>query len=194
MTAPSLGEGQGPRRGFTSEEQQSLESGGLVVRRQARRRGDLHLIGGTSYQVINRTPEEVWRAVLDTPRYTRFLPQLREARVIERATNRKLVFLRHAQGPVDASYFITQQLEHGARTLHFRVDPSRPSDLGEGWGFIQVAGYATSKAIVTFGIFADVGQGILAGLVRPSIHYWMMQVPALLKRYLRGSGRHRYRS
>lgn len=187
-------EGQGRRRGFSEEEQEDLEAGRLVVRRQARRRGELQLIGGTSFQVINRTPQEVWRAIQDTHHYDRFLPQLAEATVVEEEEDKKLLLLRHEQGPVEASYYITQQLSDDDRTVHFRVDQDRPGDLSEGWGFIQIKPYDGTKAIVTFGIFADVGSGILTGFVRPSVHSWMMRVPQLLDRYLRGSGRNRYRN
>ena len=188
---PTLGLAQ--RRGFSEEERSALEAGELVVRKQARRRGELQLIGGTSFQVVNRPVREVWRAIQDIPHYDRFVPQLAEASIVQQGDGERLVLLRHAQGPVNASYHITQQLDDDSKTLHFRVDLSRPGDLSEGWGFIHISAYRNSKALVTFGIFADVGRGMLTGFLRPSVHRWMMRVPQLLERYLRGSGRRRYR-
>ena len=163
------------------------------MREEARRRGGLSLIGGTSFQVINHPPDVVWRAIQDTERYPRFIPEAVEARVVEgRDRPQRLVFLRHEQGPVGASYFVNMQLSAPRRTMQFRVDRTRPGDLSEGWGFLRVTRFAERRSMVTFGVFADVGGGILAGFVRPRVHEWMMRVPELLKRYLEGSGRRRY--
>ena len=181
------------RRGFSEAERHALEHGRLVVREEARRRGTLRLIGGTSFQIIDHPPEVVWRAVLDTERYPRFVPEAVEARIVEgRGDPERLVFLRHEQGPVGASYFVNVHLSTPRRTMQFRVDRTRPGDLSEGWGFLRVTRFGDRQSMVTFGIFADVGGGILAGFVRPRVHEWMMRVPELLKRYLEGSGRRRY--
>ena len=181
------------RRGFSQDERRTLERGELVVREESRRRGALRLIGGTSFQVIDQPPEVVWRAIQDTERYPRFIPEAVEARVVDgRNRPERLVYLRHEQGPVGASYFVNVRLSAPRRTMQFRVDRTRPGDLSEGWGFLQVTGFGERQSMVTFGVFADVGVGILAGFVRPRVHEWMMRVPELLKRFLEGAGRRRY--
>src|SRR5688500_7536660 len=54
---------------LSSEELSKLERGELVVRATSERRGELRLIGGTSFQVVSAPPEVVWQALLDTPYY-----------------------------------------------------------------------------------------------------------------------------
>ncbi len=161
-------------------------------RDEARQRGQLRLIGGTSFQVIDHPPEVVWRAVLDTQRYPRFIPEAVEARVVNGDQEQHLLYLRHEQGPVEASYYVNCRVSEERRTMQFRVDLTRPGDLSEGWGFLRVTEFGEGQSMVTFGIFADIGDGVLAGFVRPTVQDWMMRVPELLRRYLEGSGRTRY--
>jgi hypothetical protein len=78
------------------------------------------------------------------------------------------------------------------KTLQFRVDRTRPGDVSEGWGFLQVRPFGENQTIVTFGIFADVGSGMVAGFFRPRLHEWMMRVPSELRRYLESGGLTRY--
>ncbi|MEM9191759.1 MAG: SRPBCC family protein [Myxococcota bacterium] len=180
-------------QGFSAEERRALTQGELVVREEMRQRGELRLIGGTSYQVIDAPPEMVWRAVSDIPRYTRFIPQVVESRSVSRRGPRHNVYIRHEQGPVSASYHVNLTLAEDQRTAEFRVDSTRPRDIREGWGFFTVRPFGESKCIVTFAVLADVGSGLISGLVRPRVHEWMMRVPAQLKAYVEGSGRSRYR-
>lgn len=178
--------------GFSRDERARLRQGELVVRSEARERGQHRLIGGTSFQVIDASPEAVWRAVLDTPRYPRFIPIAVEAREVEHSDTRRLVMLRHEQGPVELSYHVDVAVQADRKTLQFRVDRTRPGDVSEGWGFLQVRPFGENQTIVTFGIFADVGSGMVAGFFRPRLHEWMMRVPAELRRYLDGGGLDRY--
>jgi hypothetical protein len=180
--------------GFSDDEREQLRRGELVVRSEARERGHHRLIGGTSFQVIDAAPEAVWRAVLDTPRYTRFVPIAVEAREIEHSDDRRLVLLRHEQGPVELSYHVEVAVRADRKTLRFRVDRTRAGDVSEGWGFLQVRPFGDSQTIVTFGIFADVGSGMVAGFFRPRMQEWMMRVPAELRRYLENGGLRRYQN
>jgi ribosome-associated toxin RatA of RatAB toxin-antitoxin module len=178
--------------GFSRDERTRLRQGELVVRSEARERGQHRLIGGTSFQVIDAAPDAVWRAVLDTPRYPRFIPIAVEAREVEHSENRRLVMLRHEQGPVELSYHVDVAVHSDRKTLQFRVDRTRPGDVSEGWGFLQVRPFGENQTIVTFGIFADVGSGMVAGFFRPRLHEWMMRVPSELRRYLESGGLTRY--
>jgi hypothetical protein len=39
---------------------------------------------------------------------------------------------------------------------------------------------------------ADVGGGMIGGVMRGQVHEWMLRVPETIRTYLHGSGRHRY--
>src|SRR3954453_11497171 len=80
VVAPSRGEtGADP---FSDQESQRLRSGQLVSRATTEERGSLRLMGGTSWQIINAAPDSVFRALLDTSRYSRMLPTVTSSELI----------------------------------------------------------------------------------------------------------------
>src|SRR6188472_4499201 len=79
---------------FTADEWRKLEAGQLVLRPKTRMQGGLQLMGGSSWQVIDASPDVVWRALLDTPRYNRMMPQVLEARLVRTRDNERTVFMR----------------------------------------------------------------------------------------------------
>lgn len=177
---------------LTRAEHAALARGELVTRPREREYGDLKLVGGVSWQVVDLPPDAVWRAVTDYSNYKRFIPVAIESRITHGDHKSSIVRIRHARGPVDASYSIRITPNHQTRTAEFKVDKTKHHDIREGWGYFGVAPYGTNKTVVTFGIFADVGEGIIAALVRPKAQEWMLRVPAELRKFVLGSGRKLY--
>jgi ribosome-associated toxin RatA of RatAB toxin-antitoxin module len=181
-------------RDFSREERASLERGGLVQRPLVQRRGSLELMGGTSYQVIDASPDIVWRALLDTSRYPRMMPQVREARVVKSAAAERTVFVRQGTGPIEKTYYLKVKVYEQARNITFSIDDKRPHDLRAAWGFYTVRPYAGGeKTLLAYGVMADIGSGMLVALVRDEVHDWMLKVPFTVKRFVEGSGRKLYR-
>lgn len=177
---------------FTAGETAQLKRGELVMRQEARRQGELQLIGGTSWQIIDLPADAVWSAVRDTDRYDRFVPELKQARLIEENGRQRMVAMRHESGPVEAKYTLKMRFTNDQKMAQFRLDRTRPHDIREGWGFFMVKPYGKKKSMLTFGVMADVGTGLVAGIVRSQVHEWMLRIPGQLKRYVEGSGRARY--
>jgi hypothetical protein len=177
---------------FSEVERSTLERGGLVVRRKSERRGNQILVGGTSWQVVALPPDAVWRAVLDTPRYTKMLPSCTAARTVELHGERRTIFLSHRSGPMSASYYLSTRARDERRDLTFVLDARRPHSVDAAWGFFTVRPYGEGKSLLSYGLMADYGDGFLGGLVRQRLHAWSLRVPATMKEYLEGSGRSRY--
>jgi hypothetical protein len=177
---------------LSAAELQRLGEGELVERRLFREQGELRLMGGTSWQVIDAVPEVVWQALLDTPYYDRMLPQVAEARVITDAGRNRTLFVRHGRGLLQTSYYLDVQLDHQRRDMSFRVDTSRPHGIRAAWGFYAVRSYAEGKTLLVYGVMADIGDGLGTMLLRGSVHEWMMKVPWMVKRFVEGSGRYLY--
>jgi len=179
-------------RPFSSAERSTLARGGLVVRRKTERRGNQVLLGGTSWQVVALPPEAVWRAVLDTPRYTKMLPSCSVARTVQARGDRRTIFLTHQSGPMSASYYLSTRAHHESRDLTFALDARRPHSVRAAWGFFTVRPYGSGKSLLSYGIMADFGDGLLGGIVRPRLHEWSLRVPQTMKWYVEGRGRARY--
>jgi|GEM_PF-625287 len=179
-------------RPFSSAERSTLERGGLVVRRKTERRGNQVLLGGTSWQVVGLPPEAVWRAVLDTPRYTKMLPSCSVARTVQARGDRRTIFLTHQSGPMSASYYLSTRAHYESRDLTFALDARRPHSVRAAWGFFTVRPYGNGKSLLSYGVMADFGDGLLGGIVRPRLHEWSLRVPQTMKWYVEGRGRARY--
>ena len=179
---------------FSPQERSSLDNGGLVQRPQERRRGRLHLVGGTSYQVIDAPIHVVWQALLDTQHYPRMMPQVLEAKVVKEERDRRTLFMRQgAAGLVETTYYLNISVDPERRDIEFRMDEDRPHDLRAAWGFYNARPYGDgSRTLLTYGVMADLGDGLLIGLARDSVHQWMLRTPWMMKRFIEGSGRYIY--
>lgn len=180
---------------FTAEEWKRLDAGQLVLRPTTRVQGELRLMGGSSWQVIDATPEMVWRALLDTPRYHRMMPQVLEARLVRARDNQRTVYLRQgAEGLLEAKYYLRVNVHEERRDITFAVDDKMPHDgLRAAWGFYTVRPYRDGKTLLAYGVMADIGAGMVAGLMRRNVHDWMLRTPWMVKRFVEGSGKRLYR-
>jgi len=176
---------------FNDAETRRLQRGELVTRVREERRGNLLLIGGTSFQVVNAPADTVWRAIRDTRAYRHYLPQVDRVRVVGAAGQTETVRISHRQGPLEAAYHLRLTFSDNLKTAQFRVDPARDNDIREGWGYLRVQPYGRNRSMVTWAILADVGSGIAVGLMRAEIREWILQVPRLMRDYL-GWARRRY--
>lgn len=171
-------------RAFTAEEEQLLRSGELVVRPTDFVRNGARLMGGLAWQVVRASPERVWRAMTNVRAYPRFLPAVQEARFVDLSGGDQRLFIRHKMGFVAASYFVLANQDAASNRVKFKLDRSRPSDLRDAFGELRVSPYPGGRSVVSLAILADVGEGLIAGLVRKNVHEWMLRVPAQLKKFV----------
>lgn len=169
-----------------------LDRGELVQRWTTDQRGGFRLMGGSSWQVINAAPEVVWAALLDTRRYPRFVPQLSEARLVQDTGTTRTVLMKHS-GILGPSYYLDLRIEHARRHIGFKLDTRRPHDIRAAWGFYDVRAYDDDRTVLAFGVMADIGDGVVSAVMRPTAHEWMMKVPWMVKRFVEGSGRYIYK-
>ena len=55
-----------------------------------------------------------------------------------------------------------------------------------GWAAVRIS-YPGGRSVASLAILADVGEGLIAGLVRKNVHEWMLRVPAQLKKFVESS-------
>jgi ribosome-associated toxin RatA of RatAB toxin-antitoxin module len=180
---------------LTSEELGRLNAGALVQRPATRMHGGVKLMGGSSWQLINASPDVVWRALLDTQYYHRMMPQVLEAKLIAEQADQRTVFMRQgAAGLIETTYYLNVKVDAARRGIRFSVDDRRPHDIVEAvWGFYSVRPHADGKTLLAYGVMADIRGGILASVMRSTMHEWMLRTPWMIKRFVEGSGRWIYR-
>jgi Polyketide cyclase / dehydrase and lipid transport len=171
-------------RAFSTQEERALRAGELVTRPSEVVRGESRLMGGLSWQLVSASPERVLRAINDVRTYPRFLPAVEEARLIDQHGNEQRLFIRHRLGFVNVGYFVLATPDVADSRMRFRLDRSRPSSIRDAFGELRVTPYPDGRSVVSLAILADVGEGLVAGLVRSNVHEWMLRVPAQLKKYV----------
>lgn len=171
-------------REFTPQERQLLDKGKLVKRQMTQRRGGLHLVGGTSWQVIDADADHVWKVITDVRTYRKLFPHVVDARLLAKRGEFRLVYLEHASGPFHVSYSLKGQANAKRRDLTFELDTSRPRDITAAWGFFTVRPYGKGKSILAYGVMLDIGSGILSALLRDQICGSMLHIPRNVRKYI----------
>jgi len=177
---------------LSDQERTRLAQGELVSRHTEERRGQLFLMGGQSWQVVDLPPDAVWRAIRDVDRYDHLVPGVERSRVAERHTDSSTVFMEHRHGMVEARYYLNVRFSDAQRIAMFQLDTSRPHDVNAGWGFFRVQPYGRDRSLLSYGIQMDLGTGIVIGTLRPILQEWLLKVPETVKEFVEGSGRRYY--
>lgn len=168
------------RSEFTAEERQRLLGGELVRRDIVRREGRRELYGGASWQLVRAPIDRVWRTVNDPRVYTRLIPSLDRVRVVEREGDRRLLYMHHSYGIGETEYHVVMRANEDEHELRFDLDESRPHDMRAGRGFIQLTPYR-GHTIVSWGMLADAGGGIIMQLFAPVLNEWLLLPPRCVR-------------
>ncbi|MET0283402.1 MAG: SRPBCC family protein [Polyangiales bacterium] len=174
------------KRPFSDAEKKQLAAGQLVTRRVQEEKNGLRLIGGSSWQVIKAPPDTVFRALLDTPRYDRMLPTVSRAQLISQAPTLRRVKLEHKKGPLGISYRMALIIDPARRDISFKLNDALQSGIRAAWGYLTVAAYG-DKTLLSYGVMADPGDGLIVGLVRSVIQDWLLRVPEQTRKHIESS-------
>jgi len=172
------------RKPFTPDEKARLSAGKLVTRPVTETRGDLRLIGGASWQIIDAPPEIVFRALLDTKNYPHSLPTVSAASVVSDSKTMRRVRFEHKRGPFGIAYRLALTVDPERRDVTFKLNDRLESGMRAVWGFMAATPYGANRTLLSYGVMADPGDGLIVGIVRGVIHEWMLRVPMQVKKYV----------
>ncbi len=187
-----LGARESTAQGFSQAERAKLDEGKLVQRPKSESRDGWNLIGGQAWQVIDMSPEAVWRAANDFDHYPKMVPGLRTAKVSRRKDHVVHVTFRHVYGALDVSYPLRFEFRPEEKVAVFRLDHTKPSDLRAGWGFFRIRPWKNGRTLLTVSGLVDIGSGILVSIIRPAVKRYLLLIPSVTKGFLEGDGRALY--
>ena len=173
---------------LTASERGALDRGELVTRSTEERRGSLHLFGGTSWQVLDLTPEQAWRAVKDKRLLRYMLPQVAASRVVTETATSATIEFSHRYGPISATYRLRFRYDEENHLVTFQLDEAHAGPLRAAWGFFKVRPHG-DHSLISFGAKVDIGSGLAISALRPTIHEWVLKIPLTMKWYVEGRGR-----
>jgi ribosome-associated toxin RatA of RatAB toxin-antitoxin module len=179
---------------WTTDEREDIESGELATRGHTEQRGELALVGGSSWQRIDAPPERSWRAVRDIERYQHMLPLLESATVIQGSGDDIRVRMQHSRGPINIRYHLRMRFDNATRTMRFQLDDRHTNDVRAAWGYARVDSWPDGGTLFSWGVMGDFGSGLLTGLMRPLVRRWMLRIPSTFKSYIEGWGGRNYAS
>ena len=181
-------------QGFTPAESAELARGEIVQRPQALRLRSGRYVGGFVYAIVDTSPDELSSLLENVATYRRILPYTKDVRFIGRdRVGDSLVWLRQGNGFLNASYTVGVRAglgQHaGQRIVRFWVDPSLPHGIHDASGFFEFEPLANSssgepRVLLTYGIWVDIGSGIVRDLFEGRIQRIALTVPQRLREYV----------
>ena len=69
-------------------------------------------------------------------------------------------------------------------SIHFQLDHSQPAAIAEAFGDLRVTALSPGRSVISFAIMVDVGNGLIASLLRSQVHEWMLRVPEQLEHHI----------
>jgi hypothetical protein len=161
--------------GLSVAEAGRLMSGGTVARAQGLERGERRYVGGVTYTIVDAPANELAALLADIPGWRRFLPKTRDARHVGSAGGDTLVEVTHGSGVLRVRY--TMRVHREGNVVRFWLDPARPHDIEDLWGFFRAEPFDGERMLVTYGILIDMGPGILRNLFEDRVRELALSVP-----------------
>jgi hypothetical protein len=160
--ALTLVEGVAHADALSPAEAGQLEAGGCVTRPQDLTRGDRRYVGGVTYAIVHGHATDVAALVDDLGAWTRIFPMTRETRAVGTDAGDDLVEITHGSAFIHVTY--TMRVRRAGNVVRFWLEPSRPHDIEDVWGFLRTEPLEGRRQLVTFGILIDIGAGLMRDL------------------------------
>lgn len=174
---------------LTPVEIDRLGRGETVVRPSMLHVDGRRYVGGVTYTVLEATPDDLLALVEDEASYLEVLPRAKFAQRIRSRDPHILVEMHHGNALIDAAYTLRLEKDPADTRIRFWIDPTRPHDVEDAWGYFRYANLPSSSAgaprlLLTYGVLADLGAGALRSLYEDRVKAAMLTVPQRLRKYI----------
>ena len=198
MAAPSHASTSADPGALAPDENVRLMRGETIVRSETITRSERRYVGGVAYTVVDATGAELDAMLVDPQTYLQVLPRTKSARIVGRDAGDVLVELRQGTWLMEGTYTIV--VRRSGPEIRFWLDPRRPHDIEDAWGFFRIEPLAqvaprTPRSLLTYGVLVDLGPGVVRDLFEEKIRGLALAVPARVRDYVDRSVRgHRPRA
>lgn len=168
---------------FSAGERDALGDGRMVSRPLRFDQQGGSYVGGVSYQVVDARPEMVLAALSDVANWPEALPKTKSARLVDSANGVSRVELVQGGSLVDARYALMLERADG-ETIRFWLDPSRPHDIRDVWGFFRVQAFPGGRSLITVGAALDLGDGLARALFEDKIARIVLHAPQKIRAFV----------
>lgn len=182
--------GAEPRRSasrslLSPAERNALHTGQTVSRRVRFTRGEAgRYVGGVSYQVVRASPREVLLALADVRALPYALPHTHTAELLDSSGHSARVELVQGKAPFLATYTLALEQAPGGDEIRFWLDPKRPHDIRDLWGFFRVREFGPGRTLITVGVAIDLGPGLVRLLFEDRVEQAILRAPARIRDFV----------
>jgi len=170
---------------FSDGEQRTLLAGRTVSRPVRFERGDGgSYVGGVSYQVVKASPTEVLRALADVRSLPRALPRTLSAELVSSSGTSARVEFTQGKAPFLVTYTVHLEQTREGDAIRFWLDPTRPHDVRDVWGYFRVAPFADGRTLVTVAVALDLGPGVARLLFEDGVERTILRSPDKIRAFV----------
>ncbi len=180
-------EAQSALEALNDVERRSLMAGQVVTRPVEFEHAGSGYVGGISYGIVQARPLDVLAALREPGALRDALPSTMEARVLSDKNDVTRVAFTQGAPPFVGRYVVSLRWEPGKGRARFWLDPSRPHDLKDIWGFVRVNELRPGQTLVTWAVAFDLGQGIFGNVFERPVQRVALRTPGTIRRYVENS-------
>jgi hypothetical protein len=172
---------------LASNERLALERGELVTRPLRFEHEGGSYVGGVSYQVVDARPELVLLALSDVANWPEALPRTKSARLLAASPpTSRISHVELVQGGslAEARYAVMLERADDGETIRFWLDPTRPHDIRDVWGFFRVQALPDGRALITVAAAVDLGGGLARLFFEDNIARTVLNAPRKIRDFV----------
>ena len=168
---------------LTADEEKRLAQGEVVKRLFDVDLPQGDFIGGLGYVIISAPPAEVLGVLLEPSSYLHIFTLTQEARLVAREGDDLVIYLRQGGKKVSGEYSVRARRETQS-LVRFWLDPSRPHDIGDLWGFFRIDPAPEGKTLLTYGALLHLEFGVIKLLFQEKIRLYALETPSRLRAFV----------
>lgn len=168
---------------LTADEEKRLARGDVVQRIFDVDLPQGDFIGGLGYVIISAPPSEVLAVLLEPSSYMHIFALTQEARLQAREGDDLIIYLRQGGKNISGEYSVRARRET-LSLVRFWLEPSRPHDIADCWGFFRLDPAAGGKTLLTYGALLHLEFGIMKLLFQEKIRGYALETPARLRAFV----------
>jgi hypothetical protein len=134
--------------------------------------------GGVSYSLVKAPAAAVLAALSNADTLPQALPHTKSARLIDVSGGLARVELVHG-GSTTYTVRIERSAAHSE--LRFWLDPSRPHDISDVFGFFRVEPFENGKSLVTVAVALDLGPGLTSMFFSDAVQRSVLSTPGRIR-------------
>jgi hypothetical protein len=169
---------------FSQSERDALLSGDVVSRPMHFATAKGSYVGGLSYSIVHAPVATVLVALSSVETLPQALPRTKAARLIDVRGSEARVELVQGTGALEASYTVRIERVPGRAELRFAMDPTRPHDIEDVFGFFRVEPFGDGKSLVTVAAALDLGSGFASLFFSDAIERTVLSAPRQIRDYV----------